>query len=283
MKPILFILPSHDFDPSEVAISARIIRNHGYMLEFATPNGEVSCADEIMLTGRGLDIWGNIPILNNFVLIGRLLRANKNARIAFEEIIQTYEFKNPIKYENANAQNYCGLIIPGGHRANGMRPFLENSILQNLILDFSQKNMPIGAICHGPLLLARTINPNTNKSILYGRKCTALTWDLEQKANKIGNIIRYWDKNYYRTYIETKNQKYGFNSVEAEIKRLIGDENFINVPKNTKNYLIKTMGIFRDCDDNFTPSFIVKDENIISARWPGDVHAFAYEFVKLLK
>lgn len=283
MKPVLFILPSHDFDPSEVAISAKIIRNNGYMIEYATPKGEIAKPDEIMLYGRGLDIWGNIPILNNFILFGRFLRANKNARIAFENISQSFEFNNPIKYENAKAQNYCGLIIPGGHKASGMRPFLENSILQNLILEFAQKNMPIGAICHGPLLLARTINPETNKSIIYGRKCTALTWDLEQKANKIANILRYWDKNYYRTYKENKNQNYGFNSVEAEIKRLIGKENFINVPKNSNNYFIKTAGIFRDNENDFTPSFIVKDENILSARWPGDVHAFANEFVKIIK
>lgn len=283
MKPILFILPAIDYDPSEMAISAAKIRNAGYKIMFATPNGAPSIPDEIMLMGRGLDIWGNIPVLKNFVLFGKFLMANKDAIKAHNEISQTYEFLHPIKYENIENYEFSGIIIPGGHKARGMRPFLENEVLQNLIVQFFKQNLVIGSICHGTLLIARSIDKTTNKSIIASRKCTALTWELESKANKIGNILRYFDKNYYRTYVENKKQPIGFMGVEAEIKRLIGFEYFQNVPRNSKNYFKKTSGIFRDTESDKTPSFIVKDGNFISARWPGDVHAFADGFLDLLR
>jgi putative intracellular protease/amidase len=37
----------------------------------------------------------------------------------------------------------------------------------------------IGAICHGVLVLARAIDPDTEKSISHGSQVTALTKDLK--------------------------------------------------------------------------------------------------------
>ncbi len=278
MTRVLIILPKNNYDPSEMAIPAKTIKDAGFELNFATPNGDISYADEIMFSGQGLDIWGKIPLLKKLIFIGAILRANKNARNAYNEVIQYHEFKNPIKYENINPNEYDALIIPGGHKADGMAQFLENEILKNVILNFNLQNKIIGAICHGPLLLARTIDPKTAKSVIYNKKITALPWELEKTANQIANFTRFWDKNYYRTYVETKDQIYGYMGVENEIKRLIGSENF-QLPKNNFK---KSSGIFRDSPNDFSASFIVHDENIITARWPGDSYAFADAIVKAL-
>ena len=61
---------------------------------------------------------------------------------------------------------------------------------------------PVGAICHGVLLAARSVDPATGRSVLYGRTTTALTWSLERRAWRVARVSRFWDPDYYRTYTE---------------------------------------------------------------------------------
>ena len=148
---------------------------------------------------------------------------------------------------------------------------------------FFEANKPVGSVCHGPLLLARTINPRTGKSVIFGRKTTALTWDLEKKAALLGNIVRFWDRNYYRTYPEAKGQKIGQTSTQNEIENLIGGAQYFEVPQRSdKYYALKTNGVSRDCLDDMRCSFVVKDGNYVTARWPGDIHALSLAFCGLL-
>jgi hypothetical protein len=87
MARILLPLPAQDFDPSEAAVSWRVLVNAGHVVGFATPDGRAAVADDIMLTGKGLDLWGAIPHLRNWPLVGLLLRANRDARNAYAEMI----------------------------------------------------------------------------------------------------------------------------------------------------------------------------------------------------
>jgi putative intracellular protease/amidase len=50
---VLFLLPARDFDPSEAAVSWRVLVNAGHVVEFASPDGRPAVADDIMLTGEG--------------------------------------------------------------------------------------------------------------------------------------------------------------------------------------------------------------------------------------
>ncbi|HEV2738444.1 MAG TPA: hypothetical protein VGU66_07695 [Candidatus Elarobacter sp.] len=52
---IVIPIAGRDFDPSEVAVPWHILRADGHSIAFATPDGERGYADELMLTGRGLD------------------------------------------------------------------------------------------------------------------------------------------------------------------------------------------------------------------------------------
>ncbi len=50
------------------------------------------------------------------------------------------------------------------------------------VLQFWQQGKLIGAICHGILVLTRTIDPQTGQSVLYGHKVTALPRSLDRFA-----------------------------------------------------------------------------------------------------
>jgi putative intracellular protease/amidase len=281
MATILIPLPSRDFDPTEAAIPWEMLTRLGHTVTFATPDGKPGVADDMMLTGEGLDPWGWIPGLKHLPLVGRLLRANRDAQSAYSKMTGSHEFLHPWKWDEMDATNFDGLFFPGGHRTRGMTPYLESPKLQSLAVAFFHADKPVGAICHGVLILARAIDPMTGKSVLHGRNTTALTWRLEHAAAKLGRIVRFWDPQYYRTYSEAPGQPVGYMSVEHEIARALErPEHFVDVPADAKNYRKKTSGLVRDTADNQDAAFVVRDGNYVSARWPGDAHKFAITFAE---
>src|SRR6202163_3357988 len=58
---VVIPIAGRDFDPTEVAVPWQILRAAGHEVAFATPDGARGRADELMLTGEGLDPWGFIP------------------------------------------------------------------------------------------------------------------------------------------------------------------------------------------------------------------------------
>lgn len=60
-RRILIPVPLRDFDPTEVALSWRILRDAGHRIEFATVDGTRGHADPMMLSGEGLDPWAGCP------------------------------------------------------------------------------------------------------------------------------------------------------------------------------------------------------------------------------
>ena len=278
MARILIPLPHRDFDPSEVAVSWHTLRADGHAVIFATPDGQAASADELMLSGVGLDPWGWLPGLNRLRVVGLLLRANADARKAYAAMLQDAAFRAPLRWDALDASAFDGLLLPGGHRARGMREYLESPLLQKLVATFFAADKPVAAICHGVLLAARSRSAN-GQSVLYGRRTTALTWALEKKAWATARVSRFWDPLYYRTYAEAPGQPVGYMSVQQEVTRALADPaDFLDVPRDAPDYRRKTNGLARDSDADASPAFVVRDGNYLSARWPGDVHRFAHEF-----
>jgi putative intracellular protease/amidase len=181
------------------------------------------------------------------------------------------------------AADFDGLVLPGGHRARGMREYLESDVLQRVVTAFFTAGKPVGAICHGVVLAARSIDPRTGKSVLYGRKTTALTWALEKAGWTFGRIGRFWEPNYYRTYMEGDGDAAGSRSVEAEVTGVLASPaDFFDVAPDDPERRRKTSGTSRDRFDDARPAFVVRDGNYVSARWPGDAHTFAKAFAELL-
>lgn len=246
---ILIPLPSYGFDPSEAAIPWKILSANNIKITFATPKGIPASGDEIMLTGKKLGIFKS------------LLKARNDAVQAYNMMINSNEYKHPLRYDEIQPSDYDGIFLPGGHD-KGVKEYLESEILQNIIPLFFQYNKKIGAVCHGVVLLARSKDKKTNKSVIYDYKTTAL---LKKQELLAYNLTKLWLKDYYLTYPEM--------TVEDEVKSAL---------KNHSNFIHGNLPIFRDSENNLKPGFVVKDRNYLSARWPGDIYKFSNEYLKLI-
>lgn len=249
-QPILIPIPNYGHDPSEVAIPWKLLKEDGQKVVFATPNGKPGITDRLMITGEKLGIWK------------RLLMARKDAVEAHHEMTESEEFKNPIKYSEMQSEAFAGMILPGGHD-KPVKEYLESTILQNVVVQFFNKMKPVGAICHGLVVAARSIDPKTNKSVIHDYQVTSLLKSQEMTGY---NLTRLWLKDYYLTYPGL--------TVEDEVKSALAD------PSNFKP---GKLPISRDTKTNRSPGHTVVDRNFVSARWPGDVYTFTLDFIGLLK
>jgi putative intracellular protease/amidase len=235
-KGVLIPLPDRDFDTTEVAIPWKTFVEADLKVTFSTETGYIGQTDPRLLTG---------------VIFGQL-GAKPEAITAYQELEKDEAFRHPIPYESINPQEFDLLLLPGGH-AKGMRQYLESKVVQNTALEFIKQNKVVGAICHGVLVLARTIDPDTGRSVLYGRKLTGLTKGLE----RAGYYLTFWRLgDYYRTYPE-----------------YVEDET-VKVLKERSDFLHG--GSIRE-------PFVVEDGNLISARYPADAHLFAQKLVDRVK
>lgn len=171
-KPhVLIPLPDNDFDPTESAIPWRVCAERGWKYTFATENGNVAAADHRLLMG----------------FVRGPLGAGPMGLRDYKKMVAAPEYQKPIKYADINADDYDALLLTGGH-APGMKQFLESKVLQEKVVGFFKKDKSVGAICHGLLPLARAIDPDTGKSVLYDYKTTSLTKLLEV----IGYCSTFW-------------------------------------------------------------------------------------------
>jgi putative intracellular protease/amidase len=250
---------------------------------FVTQSGSAADADDMMVTGRGLDFWSAIPLIGQVSVVGRMLRANKDGRRAYATMRRSVEYLHPLTWAEANLDGVDALLLPGGHRARGMRSYIDSQTLHRLVVDAFSRRLPVAAICHGVLLAARSIDPTTGRSVLYGRRTTALTWSFEQRAWRVTRVTRFWDPDYYRTYTEEAGQPIGYMSVQEEVTRALADPaDFRDVTPGSPHWRMKTSGLARDTVADSRPAFVVDDNDYVSARWPGDTHTFAAALAKKL-
>ncbi len=246
---VLIPLPSTDFDPTEAGVAWKMLTDNGARVVFATPDGKQAYADPVMVTGQGL---GPLALT---------LPADANGKKAYHQMASDPAFQKPLRYEEIAAQSFEGLVIPGGH-ASGMRPYLESQLLQSFVGDFIQSGKPCGAICHGVLLAARARSSATGKSVLHERRVTTLPSWMELLA---WNLTRAWMGDYYRTYP-------GTNTQDEVVSHLKDASQFDKGPWST----------IRDDFKNLGRGFVVRDGNLVTARWPGDAHLFGRTMVEML-
>lgn len=247
---ILIPLPSCGFDPTEAAIPWKLLSENNFEIIFATPKGEKATGDTLMLKGERLGIFK------------KLLAARQDAVEAYYEMEASAEFCNPIKYTDAKEINLDAILLPGGHD-KGVKEYLESSTLQQLVVGFFKTKKPVGAICHGVVLLAKSIDARTNKSVLYNYKTTSL---LKKQELTGYNLTRLWLDDYYLTYPEL--------TVEDEVKSVLSD---------SKNFIEGSLPVFKDSLHNLKSGFCFRDRNYVSARWTGDVYNFSLEFIKMME
>ncbi len=250
MKKILIPTPSHGFDPTEVAIPWKLISERGIEIAFTTPEGERASADSLMLRGEKLGIWKP------------LLRARRDAVDAYREMEESEAFCNPSRYLDAREGDFDAILLPGGHD-KGVKEYLESEVLQKLVAAFFAAGKPVGAICHGVILAARSLDPDTGKSVIHGYRTTSLLKSQELAGY---NLTRLWLKDYYLTYPGL--------AVEDEVRSVLADSDHF-IPGPTP--------LLRDDLGHMKRGFVVRDRNYLSARWPGDAYAFSLEFAQMVQ
>lgn len=245
---ILMPLAQTDFDPSEAAITWKILTDAGHEVQFATPNGQPAAADHRMLTGVGLG-----PLK-------AVLMARRDALDAYAAMVRSPRYQQPLAYAAIDATTIGALILPGGH-APGMRPYLESPILQSLIVATATADKPLAAICHGVLLAARSLREDGH-SVLYGKRCTCLLRSQEMAAY---NLTRAWLGTYYRTYPDTTTQ-----------------DEVISFLRDPGDFVAGPTPMLRDTPDKLQRGFAVTDGQLITARWPGDAYNFGQAILQRL-
>lgn len=245
---ILVLLPASDYDPTESSVPWMALQAAGIDARFATPAGAPAHADDRLVT-------------KGFGPLDPVFMTRKPDLETYDAMTRNSAFNAPFAYKDVKPAEFEALLVPGGH-APGMKSMLESSIAQSIAADFFVAGKPVAAVCHGVLLLARAKDPRTGRSVLHGRKTTALTATNMELAAWLATAP--FLGSYYRTYPQT---------VEAEVKAaLASPADFQPGPFMPKRDSAKD-----PC------GFVVKDGNYLSARWPGDCHRFAAEFVKLVQ
>jgi putative intracellular protease/amidase len=233
---ILIPLPDNDFDPSESSFPWKYCTDRRWKVTFATENGDVPACDPRLLKG---------PIFGP-------LGAGPRGLANYKKMSASPEFQHPIKYADINVDDFDAVSLTGGH-APGMKQYLESEVLQGKMVEFFKQDKVIGSICHGMLVLARAIDPETGKSVLWDYRVTALTKDLEYS----GYALTFWLLGRrYRTY-----ECY----VADEVRGVLKDS------KNFKNGPLMVW------------PFIVQDHNLVTSRWPLDAPLYARTLVEMVE
>jgi putative intracellular protease/amidase len=238
---VLVPLPDRDFDVTEVSVPWRLLTRAGHEVTFATEHGGVAPeADPRLLSG---------------VLFGQL-GADAEAKAFYRELEASPEFRAPIAWKDIDVGAFDGLVLPGGH-APGMRQYLEGAALREKVAAFWGKGKPVGAICHGVVVLARA-------KVLADVRTTCLPKYMERTAY----LLTCWKLGrYYRTYPAY---------VEDEVRAALADpaRQFDRGPRTLTK---------RGTAEDDAAAFVVEDEHYVSARWPGDAYLFAKRFISKLE
>jgi putative intracellular protease/amidase len=245
---VLIPLPDRDFDVTEVAVPWRILRAAGHQVTFATERGgAIPAADPRLLTG---------------VLFGQL-GAAPQAREFYAELTSDPAFTTPAAWPALDVTVFDGLLLPGGH-APGMRQYLGSAALREQVARFWALGRPVGAICHGVLVLARTRDSATGRPVLASRRTTCLPRYMERSAY----LATAWRLGrYYRTYPAY---------VQDEVTAALDDP----ASQFQRGPLTLTA---RGTETDDSPAFVTQDGGYLSARWPGDAYLFGRRFRDLLQ
>lgn len=238
-------LPDRDFDVTEVAVPWRLLTDAGHTVRFATESARTRpAADPRLLSG---------------VIFGKL-GAEPEPKDFYAQLERSAEFNETLAWADLEMTDFDGLILAGGH-APGMRQYLGSTVLQQKVAEFWTLERPVGAICHGVLVLARTRDAS-GRSVLADRRTTCLPKYMERSAY----LSTAWRLGrYYRTY-----PLY----VEDEVRAALSDPD--------TQFEVGKRELRRGTATDDGPAFVVEDGRYVSARWPGDAYLFARRFIDLL-
>lgn len=244
---VLFLLTHADYDPTESSVPWQALRDAGIEVRFATPQGLPAYADARLVS-------------IGFGPLNPLLMTRAQDLERYHAMTRDEHFHTPMAYAQVDPEQFEALVIPGGH-AKGMLSLLESTAARQIARHFFDQQKPVAAVCHGVLLLARTLD-DAGRSLLHGRKVTALLANTMELPAWV--ITAPWLGRYYRTYPQT---------VQAEVTAALA---------SPADFLAGPLLAQRDSAEQPQRGFVVRDGQLLTARWPGDCHRFAAELVGLV-
>ena len=248
----------------------------GHVVVFSTESGRPGAADDIMVSGRGLDVWSRVPGLNRVVVVGRFLRANRDARAAYAQMLESTEYRHPVAWTDATPRRRRRFTASRGPpRARDAQLHRQRDLAgpggRSVQARHARRRdlpwcAPRGSIRRRIDRPLGALRPQDHRAhVGFG------TTGVADRP-----LTRFWDPDYYRTYSEKPGDPVGYMSVEAEVTRALENpDDFRNVPTDSPHRRTQTSGMARDTATDSRPAFVVDDGNYISARWPGDTHTFA--------
>ena len=141
-----------------------------------------------------------------------------------------------------------------------MRQYLGSHLLQRKVAAFWPSVGPVGAICHGVVLLARTTDLSTGHSVLADRRTTCLPKYMERSA-----------------YLPPPG---GWAATTAPTPPT--SRTRCATTWSTRSVRAGPPTLRRGTATDDSPAFVVEDGTYLSARWPGDAYLFARRFEALL-
>jgi putative intracellular protease/amidase len=266
-RTILIPLSEIGFDASEAGVPWSYLRDAGVRVIFATRSGNPAKVDPLINSRK------NFPIL-----FRASLATNSDGMRAFNRMIASPEFKHPIPWSRIPEfeSELDAIYVPGGHYSGeygtglnlyrdgttGVRQLIESEELQKLVGRMHSQGKLIAGICHGVLLLGRSIDPRTGRSIVEGRHITALPRRSEEFAIA---VTRKTLGRYYQTYDIT---------VQDELTRIVGPNGRFAPGPTT---------LIKDSPGNLGFGFVMVDKNLVTGRWQGDVHLMGFTLAEMLR
>ncbi|KAF3763640.1 class I glutamine amidotransferase-like protein [Cryphonectria parasitica EP155] len=260
VRKVCILMADYGHEPTEAAVPYTAFKKAGFGVSFATEKGAAPACDKLLLEG----------------LTQKLLGASKPVISQYNAMVASPEHQTPLSWisPDFDLTAFDLVYLPGGHDKAVQQiidsPTVHKHLAQYFPLTRKHASTPaspspaaqpkqkaIAAICHGPLVLTNTINPDTGKSVLYECKTTALPAGFEKVAYW---GTRLWLGDYYKTYGS------GSEDVEVSVKKALREKSLFQ--------------------GSLLPSpFVVEDDtyNYISARFPGDIDLFSKKVVQLVQ
>lgn len=159
-KNILVLASNYGLWAEELQAPWDALKKAGHNLQLATYLGMTPLPGKISMDPEFVDPQQKIK-MNPPELIARV-----------NQILDSGEWDNPIKFADANMNDYDALVIVGG--AGSALDIAGNMLVHDLVLEAYKTGKIIGALCYAVGALAFTRDPENNmKSVIYGKNVTA--------------------------------------------------------------------------------------------------------------
>jgi putative intracellular protease/amidase len=164
-KKVLMLASNLGLWAEELQAPWDILRKAGHNVTLATPQGKTPLPLILSVDPDFVD-----PVQKYNVNPPEVVARTK-------ELLETGEWSRPIKITDANMNHYDTLVIVGGPGAP--LDLVGNAKVHELLVEAFTSGKVMGALCYavGAFVWAR--NPDTGKSIIYGKKVVAhpKEWD----------------------------------------------------------------------------------------------------------